>query len=112
MRQEVRVARRGQTELFGSSDVPSLELGPFERRRRENLETAGRNLTILLGKKHRVSFDDGRGAMLEVPLVWEDDVKQLVLQLRTEGKIEIEGMRPSERTPKPGHVLVKRFGQL
>ena len=109
--QAARIERTGQTELFGSDDVPSLELGSFERRRLKNVETARDRLTSLVDTEHRVSFDDARGAMLEVPMVWESDVKESVLRLWTDGKIEIKGMRPTERTPKSGHILVKRPGQ-
>ena len=44
--------------------------------------------------------------MLEFPLVWERDVKDEVLRLKGRGVIEIEGLKPRERTPKPGHMLV------
>lgn len=49
---------------------------------------------------------DALGALLEKPLVWESDVKQMVKGLRDTGEIEIVELKPRERMPKKGHVLV------
>jgi three-Cys-motif partner protein len=106
-KQAQRIGRTGQSELFVASEVDS---GPpsFDEERRLNLETAERRLDDLLGGGRRIKYESAQGSMLELPFVWESDVRAVVLERRKLGKIDILGLKPRERTPKPGHLLVKR----
>ncbi len=45
-------------------------------------------------------------SLLETPLTWESDLKEWLQGLRSDAKIDIVGMKPRERTPKPGHRIV------
>jgi hypothetical protein len=44
--------------------------------------------------------------LLEMPLVWESDVKELIMELHDAGELEVRRLKPRERTPKKNHVLV------
>jgi len=106
-KQAQRIGRTGQPELFQGSDLAS---GPpsFEEERRINLRAAERRLDDMLAPGRRVKYEDIQGALLEVPLVWESDIKEIVADRRKLGTVEVLGLKPRERTPKPGHFLVKR----
>jgi len=47
-------------------------------------------------------------SLLELPLVWEADVKRMIMDLRDAHEIDVAGLNPPERTPRKGHVLVRR----
>lgn len=106
-KQAQRVTRTGQSELFQASDVTA---GPpsFDEERRFNLETAERTLDDILVAGRRVKYEKAQGAMLELPFVWESDVKAIVMKRQRLGQLEIVGLKPRERTPKRGHMLLKR----
>jgi three-Cys-motif partner protein len=106
-KQAQRVGKTGQPELFVASEAVA---GPpsFDEERRLNLETARGRLAKVLASGERVKYEDAQGSMLELPLVWESDVKAIVLDQQKRGAIDVLGLKPRERTPKPGHFLVRR----
>jgi len=106
-KQADRVGRTGQSEMFGSDYIDAMGPRTFDEERSGNLVIAQQRLEDLLGRQSRVPFAEARSAMLELPLVWESDVKQFVLALKNQRKIEIQGLKAKERTPKPGHYLVR-----
>lgn len=53
-------------------------------------------------QRHVLDYSDLRPQVLELPLVWEPDLKALLMRMRDAGKINIEGMGPRDRVPKPG----------
>jgi three-Cys-motif partner protein len=107
-KQASRVEKTGQTELFGSNDMEVLGPPSFDQERRRNLEIARQQLMKLLDSKRRVPFADAQAAMLELPMVWESDVKDLVAMLKAKGVLDVQGLKPRERTPKSGHFLVSK----
>jgi hypothetical protein len=46
------------------------------------------------------------GSLLEIPLVWENDVKRMIMELRGR-ELDIEGLKGRERTPKSGSFIVR-----
>jgi hypothetical protein len=42
---------------------------------------------------------------LEIPMVWEADLKEWLGKLRSEGKIEIPEMTARQRVPKIGQTI-------
>ena len=105
-KQDRRVARTGQTEMFAG---PALACGPasFEHERKLQRAAALARLRALLDRPDRIAYVDALAESLELPLVWERDVKAMILELQESGDLAIEGLRPRERTPKPGHYLVR-----
>jgi hypothetical protein len=105
-KQESREARTGQTELFKTDEVAGV-LASFESERRVQRDLAVERLRALL-RERRVPYEVALATLLEVPLVWEVDVKRMILDLRDAGELAVVGLNPPERTPKKGHVLVRK----
>lgn len=106
-KQESREARTGQTELFGADDVASVPAS-FEVERTVQRNLAVERLRAMLQRQPKVPYEDALAALLELPLVWEADVKRIILDLRGAGDLDVVGLNPPERTPKKGHVLVRK----
>jgi three-Cys-motif partner protein len=106
-KQESREARTGQTELFSADDVASVPAS-FEVERSVQRELAVERLRGLLRRQPKVRYEDSLATLLELPLVWETDVKRIILDLRGAGELDVDGLNPPERTPKKGHVLVRK----
>ena len=102
-----RFSRTGQAELFTPEDAPNFPRS-FEAERTRGLELALARLGEVLEETRRVDYEVILAKVLEIPLVWERDIKAWVMEMRAAGKVEIEGMTGRERTPKPGHVIVRR----
>jgi hypothetical protein len=77
-----------------------------ERSVQSNL--AVERLRALLHRQPKVRYEDTLATLLELPLVWEADVKRIILDLRDTGELDVVGLNPPERTPKKGHVLVRK----
>ncbi len=106
-KQESREARTGQTELFNAHDVAG---GPasFEAERSAQRGLARELLRARLLRLPKVPYEDALATLLELPLVWEADVKQIISDLRDAGELDVVGLNSPERTPKKGHVLVRK----
>ena len=105
-KQQARIERTHQNELFAATDEPLIEPSfAEERQNQKNLAQA--RLWALFNITPRVEYDDVLKSLLELPLVWESDIKEMVTSLHAQGEIQIEGLKPRERTPKSGHILLK-----
>ena len=90
---------------------PAASLGgptSYEEERRLQLDLAKEDLRSLLGKARRTKYEAAAAVLLERPYVWNTDIQALIQELRKAGELEIEGLKPREWTPKPGHILVSR----
>jgi len=105
-KQNSRIERTGQSEFSFLSDnqcpIPS-----FEEERAIQLKAAAGRMRSILEKKTKTSYEDVLIPLLEMPLVWESDIQSMLMKLKSDGEIDISGMGPRERTPKPGHVLIR-----
>jgi three-Cys-motif partner protein len=103
---QATVSRTGQPSFFGAA-VLDTAVATYEDERKIQLDRAYSILVKLLkSRPNGTKFEDLIGPVLETPLTWESDLKKWLLQLKSEGKIDIAGMKPRERTPKIGHVIV------
>lgn len=102
---DYRVARTGQAELFGAIPTGTVPIA-FQEERRCQCEAALLSLRESLVRKRTMTYEDLLCELLERRLVWESDIKDWLLQLQAAGEIKILGLRPKERTPKPGHFVV------
>jgi three-Cys-motif partner protein len=93
-----REDRTGQSELF---TTPLPAEGDFARDRARQMHRAEERIFKVL-QGHVLDYSDLRPQVLELPLVWESDLKALLLRMRDTGKMNIEGMGPRDRVPKPG----------
>jgi len=106
-KQESREARTGQTELFTAEHVAGVPAS-FEVERSVQRNLAVERLRALLRRVPKVPYEDALATLLELPLVWEGDVKRIILEMRDAGELDVVGLNPPERTPKKGHILVWR----
>jgi len=106
-KQESREARTGQTELFSADDVAGVPAS-FEVERSVQRDLAVERLRALLRHQPKVPYEEALASLLELPLVWEADVKRMILDLRDAGELNVVGLNPPERTPKKGHLLVRK----
>jgi three-Cys-motif partner protein len=108
-KQESRVARTHQPELFAAASLPG---GPpsFDEERALQRGAALARLRGLVHPMRVVPYEQVLATLLEMPLVWESDAKELIMELHDAGEIEVRGLKPRERTPKRDHVLVGRSG--
>ena len=106
VKQARRVERSGQHELFGSAEVSNSQL--LQENRTVRLRAADGTLRKMLCGRSRVQYDDALGKLLEMPLIWETDVKKLIRDMCTNGELVVEGLKPKEHTVKwgRGHTLV------
>lgn len=102
-KQTSRIERTGQNELFGAMDT-SAGNPSFEIEREHQLSTASKRLQNTLLSCQQIRYEDLLPSLLELPLVWESDVKEMIMA-RCGRELEIVGMKPRERTVKPGHTL-------
>ena len=102
VKQLEKIERTGKGELFSSGIVG--ESGPFRIQRATQQNKATTALRLLLRTKTRVKYEEALGLLLEMPLVWESDVKRirLVLDMKGAGELTIEGLKTRERVPKKG----------
>jgi three-Cys-motif partner protein len=97
-KREAREDKSGQSELdlglVGSSDRQ------LEQDRSNQLRRAEERIEKLL-HGHILDYAHLAPRVLELPLVWESDLKALLLKMRDVGRIRIDGLGPRSRTPKP-----------
>ena len=96
-----------QTGLF--DDLP-IAPGPrtFEQER-ELSHSRGRNLLLeTLRNQRRVEYKYLRADVMQIPLVWESDLKAWLKTMLASGDIEIEGLTGRSTVPKPDSIIVYR----
>lgn len=102
VREKAQRARRehksGQSEIDFGSDLPSRE---FRDGRADQLRKADAKLMELL-TNGPIPYEILQPQILQLPLVWNSDLNDILLQGQRSGRFEIEGLGPRERTPKAG----------
>lgn len=104
-KQVKRIDRTGQLELLPAQG----EAETLERERESRVRRAENQLRQLLDAKGRIEYYTCLSLLLIEPLVWESDVKDLILRLRDEGFLTLEGLKPRQRKPDRGTFLVRRL---
>ncbi|MEE9250442.1 MAG: three-Cys-motif partner protein TcmP, partial [Alphaproteobacteria bacterium] len=100
-----RIERTGQDELFGQAGE---QLGPrsSDEERKKQLGTAYTKLREILATRRSCKYETLIGEILEMPFVWESDLKNWLRDARKAGEIEIPELKGRQRTPKPGHSII------
>ncbi|MDO8628924.1 MAG: three-Cys-motif partner protein TcmP, partial [Phycisphaerales bacterium] len=108
--QRKRQRKKGQGELFGSETL--YDSKQYESLRQRYLGRSKSRVINLLQRKEKVSYDDAWDAALQEPLVWESNLKDWIKQWEATGEIQLDGLKPRERTPKRehGHSLAWQQG--
>jgi hypothetical protein len=55
-----------------------------------------------LESKRRMPYDDAWTLALSKPMSWESDLKQWIDEWKSEGHLDVVGMRPRQRVPHRG----------
>lgn len=95
--QRKRVARKGQTELFGSKELHDST--HYESLRERYLTQARDFVLQALKSEPRLLYDDAWILALSQPLVWESDLKEWIAEWKEEGRLEVAGMQPRQKVP-------------
>ena len=93
--------------VIRADDVATVPAS-FEVERSVQRDLAVEPLRALLRRQPKVPYEVALATRLELPLVWESDVKRVVLGLRDAGELDVLGLNPPERAPKRRHVLVRK----
>jgi three-Cys-motif partner protein len=98
--QRKRIARQGQSELFGSKE---LHDSSYYESLRERYLVKVRGLVLqALESNHRLLYDDAWGLAMSEPMLWESDLKLWIEEWKEAGRLEIAGMQPRQRVPHRG----------
>lgn len=105
-RQFQELQRSGQASLFAASG----DSADANEERAHRLREARAVLLQMTEAEVEVRYADALARLLELPLVWETDVKALVSELEKIGALVVEGLGPEEKVPKAGkpHYLRRR----
>ena len=100
-----RIERTGQTELFRHDELPRNPR-TYENERDHQLEAAYASLRAILAQNKRVAYESVLGQLLELPLVWESDIKHWLNEMYSSGEVQLEGLAGRSRTPRRGTIIV------
>lgn len=95
--QRKRVARKGQSELFGSKELHDST--HYESLRERYLAKTRGLVLQALESKRRLLYDDAWTLALSEPMSWESDLKHWIEEWKREGRLEVVGMQPRQRVP-------------
>ena len=102
-KQDARIARKRQQELFRDADAGGVSPRLAERQRNERRSVDA--LLQLLRARSPRSYEEAIAVMLEIPLVDESKGKSLMMEQRDRRKPFIDGMKPRRRLPHEGCTL-------
>ena len=103
---KAEVERTGQESLFGN-DAP---IKNYEEERKSQLARGRTKLLSAIGTNtNGIRYENLIGQVLEIPLVWEEDLKRWLRELRSEGKIDIPEITGRQRVPKAPERLWRRL---
>lgn len=101
----VIIEKSGMNSLFGQSFM-EIDGKSYEQERADQAKRGYKKLIEILDKhKEGIKYKHLLGLVLEIPLVWESDLKEWLNQLRKEKKIEIPELKGRERVPKPDYTI-------
>lgn len=101
-----REAKTGTPDLFSANEAEvEVVSKTFENERRTNLAIADKLIRETVEGANEIKYEKLIGIVLEIPLVWESDIRAALQSLRGKSQIEIIGLRERERVPKRGNVI-------
>lgn len=103
----VNVEKTGQLTLLDDQTLNATTVNAYIAEKAAQMEFATASIDTLLEQNHTgIKFGDILAVLLERPLIWESDVKEMILTLKQNGKISINGMTPRQRVPKLENVII------
>lgn len=99
------VKKSNQIPMFGSDLLPMRQEW-FEVEKQSALHRAKHMFLRIMARERRVLYDDILGPVIEIPLVWESDLKTLIASLEKNGDLSIEDKKPRQRVATVGNFLL------
>lgn len=101
-----REERTGQKELvLFSSSTPQDPSAYFRSLRERYVVRSGAAVQQLLQTKRQVLYDEAWALAMTFPLTWESDLKDWIVGWRKERRLELTGMKESQRVPQLGQNI-------
>lgn len=104
-RKEVRETK--QPSLFAGTDQPPSHRAVALRER--YLTAAIERIEQIRGERKQVPFDEIWGTALGFPLVWDSDVKELMDEWQSSGRVKLLNLPTSRHKPKWGQNHIVEF---
>lgn len=104
---------KGQFPLF-PPDTPHTGSQYLEDIRNQYLNTARQKLLELINTHKKIPYDLALSKSLEIPFVWEKDLKSWLKEWLGENQIIIEGLKEKETAPKAkqNHFITLKTDQI
>jgi three-Cys-motif partner protein len=101
-RSRAKKAKREQRS--GMLEFELSDRDPFSEMRKANVEKAVELLERSLASSNKVSYDELRGKILEIPFVDENRLLEMLQDLQAQGRLSVDPpLKPRERKFKIGH---------
>ncbi len=106
--EERRRAKSGQRSLLDPNDMPESQY--YLKLRSRYLDQARHSVISAINHTQQVPYDEIWLAALSFPMVWETDLRQWLDEWRNQELIELQGLKPKERTAKrgKGHSVLRK----
>jgi three-Cys-motif partner protein len=101
---EHRETKSGQAEL---TFEPTGDLSRATHEERTLRLQEARDLLNSILEQGPILYEQLQPRILEIPLVWSNDLNGMLLDEHKAGRFLIDGLTPRQRTPKPGNIVKK-----
>ncbi|MEZ4232419.1 MAG: hypothetical protein R3B89_24790 [Polyangiaceae bacterium] len=100
LKEEARELKSGgQQEMFSAEHTFSKRPTSFLQERQRRLLEAECLATNVVAARSIAEYDDVCASLLEIPYVWEEDVRQILHRAKA---VRFEGLGPRQTSPQPG----------
>lgn len=106
-----KTEKTGQESLFPAEDLPdSKSEFSLESEREWNVAWASNALKRAVPSQYYKPYWDVAAEIMQIPLVWESDVKRMLKDYHDQGLLDVRGWADTDRTFKKHHSL--RWSEL
>lgn len=101
-----RTEKTGQTDLFGTAIVEGNVMSYEQEREQQLIRGLNRFTQELKGLPSGIKYEELLGRVLEIPLVWESDLKKWIAHFLKKGDISIPDLGSNKRVPSRGNTIL------
>jgi len=102
----LKITKTGQESLFGR-EIMDMRINPFEDEKQMQIERGVDKLDEILEKNPLgIKYEKLMGYVLEIPMIWESDLKKWILELVKQEKVTIIGLIGKQRVPRRGNTIL------
>ncbi len=105
-----KLSGQASLPLFADQDAKSPIM---EDQRQKHLDWAASRFKKRMSTTKRRSYENVLGELLEYPLVWESDVKEMIAKEKSAGNVWIDGLSERQKVPSygKGHFIVRKTNE-